>query len=177
MPTYVFAYGSLALLDPSAAEYRLEGFVRTWDVAMDNRDDLPGYKFYEDPQGGGRPQVHVAFLNLTAQEGSAVNGVLLEATPADLQVMDDRERNYQRVTVTEHVRPRARGEVYAYVGTPQARRRFDRGMAQGTCTVDANYLAAVRDGFAALGPEALDRFDATTHQPPCAVRPLVRHDL
>lgn len=176
-PTYVFAYGSLALLQGTATEHHLPGFVRTWDVAMDNRRDLPGYKFYVDPATGERPDLCVAFLNLSTAEDSTVNGVLLEVTLAELATVDRRERNYDRVRMTDRVSPDPGGEVYAYVGTPQARERFAQGMARGACAIDADYLDAVKDGFRALGLPALQRFEASTRPPPCPVRPLVRHDL
>lgn len=176
-PLYVFAYGSLALLQDIATEHHLSGFVRTWDVAMDNRRDVPGYKYYADPQSGDRPDLAVAFLNLRREPGGSVNGVLLEVAPEDLRMVDRRERNYHRVAVTDDVTPEPAGEVYAYVGKPEARERFARGLACGRCAVDANYLDAVKDGFRALGAEALARFEASTQPPPCRVRPLVRHDL
>jgi hypothetical protein len=177
MPTSVFAYGSLALLPRPATEHQLTGFARTWNVAMDNRVDLPGYKFYADPHTGQRPDIYVAFLNVVPSPGSAVNGVVIDVTHDELALIDSRERNYDRVEVTAHVTPRPAGEVYAYVGSAPARRRFSRGLREGSCTVDATYLDAVRDGFAALGAGALERFEQSTASPPCPVRPLLRHDL
>jgi hypothetical protein len=177
MSTYVFAYGSLAVLQTHAREHHLRGFTRTWDVAMDNRVDLPGYKYYVDPDTMVRPAVYPTFLNLRPDPGGAVNGVLLPVSREALAMVDARERNYDRVAVTPHVEPRPPGAVYAYVGHAAARRRFSQGMSAGACAVDANYLEAVRDGFAALGAAALQRFDASAAAPPCPVRPLLRRDL
>ena len=66
---FVFGYGSLAA-EPHRAptrELRDEGFVadlagyrRGWGTAMDNRRDLPGYKYYA-ASDGSRPAVSVAF--------------------------------------------------------------------------------------------------------------------
>ena len=72
---YVFGYGSLAA-DRHQEGFiaQLPGFARGWGVAMDNRRDLPGYKWYAD-QSGRRPEVFVAFLDIAECPGGQVNGV------------------------------------------------------------------------------------------------------
>jgi cation transport regulator ChaC len=177
MSVYVFAYGSLTLRRAPAPEHRLTDFARVWNVAMDNRRDLPGYKYYRDLDTGERPAIHVAFLNLASDPGVATNGALLEVTRAELAALDARERNYDRITVTDLVDPEPDGTVYAYVGKPEARERFAQAVAAAACAVDAAYLDGVRAGFRALGPGALRRFDACTPRPPVPVRRLHRHDL
>ena len=80
---------------------------------MDNSVDLPGYKYYVDADGN-RPEVKVTFVNIEPAAGS-VHGVLLDlAEPPDL-----RERNYVR----QEVEP----GIWAYVGTADARARFEEG--------------------------------------------------
>jgi hypothetical protein len=101
---------------------------------MDNTVDLPGYKYYVDPETGERPALFVTFLNVVEGAGS-VDGVTFDGDPA---VLDPRERNYERRRV---------GDVWVYVGTREARERYERGRALGTAVVDANYLEAVRDVF------------------------------
>ena len=68
----MFGYGSLTARPGLVVtrELKEDGFVadlaglrRTWGVAMDNRRDLPGYKYYTDA-AGRRPQVFVAYLDL-----------------------------------------------------------------------------------------------------------------
>ena len=115
---YVFGYGSLAEL-PAGARTRtpgaggfiadLDGYERGWGVAMDNRVDLPGYKRYRG-RDGGRPAVHVCFLDIAPRAGAAVNGVCLPVDEAALAALDDRERNYERRDVSELVTPAGRGE-------------------------------------------------------------------
>src|SRR6478735_213255 len=108
---YVFGYGSLAgglatRPNPKHATGRfvaeLAGLQRWWGVAMDNRISVPGYKTYRDTAGEA-PAVHVAFLDLRpALAGApAVNGVCLAVTGAELVALDRRERNYDRVDVTD----------------------------------------------------------------------------
>ena len=92
---------------------------------MDNSVDLPGYKHYLAPDGS-RPDVKVAFVNIEPGAGS-VNGVVLEFE----QPPDSRERNYER----REVEP----GLWAYVGTPAARARFEAGPS----VVSREYLELV----------------------------------
>ena len=58
---YVFVYGSLLGIEV-AAPCVLRDHACGWDVAMDNRATIPGYKYYVDPGAGERPAVYVTFL-------------------------------------------------------------------------------------------------------------------
>jgi hypothetical protein len=94
---------------------------------MDNSVDLPGYKYYVDAEGG-RPDVKVTFVNI--EPGGSVVGVVLDlAEPPDL-----RERNYER----REVEP----GLWAYVGTAEARARFD----EGPSVISREYLELVPPG-------------------------------
>lgn len=142
---------------------------------MDNRVDLPGYKYFLDAETGERPACYVSFLNIERSPGDTVNGVLLEVPHQQLRALDDRERNYHRVRV--EVDPPVDGDVYVYVGTDEARRRWTAGTAAGTCVVDEGYLQSVEAGFRSLGGGALRRFVESTAPPACPVRPLLRRDV
>jgi len=93
---------------------------------MDNSVDLPGYKYYVDPEGE-RPDVKVTFVNIEAAPGESVTGVVI---PFD-ERLDLRERNYER----REVGP----DLCAYFGSAEARARFDEGPA----VVSREYLAQV----------------------------------
>jgi gamma-glutamyl AIG2-like cyclotransferase len=184
---FVFGYGSLtARAGPVPTRERKEhGFIadltglrRTWGVAMDNRRDLPGYKYYTDA-GGGRPEVCVAYLDLVAVPGddspAAVNGVCLPVDDAMLEMLDRRERNYERIDVSDHVAAGVR--VWAYVGSPAGRERFTASRAAGTAVIDAGYVRTVEAGFAALG--AAEHAACRPSLEPCGlpVLELTRHEL
>jgi hypothetical protein len=129
---------------------------------MDNRVDLPGYKFYRDPRDGSRPEVYVAFADLEEAPGCEVNGVCLPVPgEAALAVLDARERNYQRVDVTGLL-PGAPGRTWAYVGSPAGRARLVRGRAEGRAVVAREYVERVQAGFRALGPAEHAAFVAST---------------
>jgi hypothetical protein len=135
MRVLVFGYGSLVTGGGTPA--RLHGYRREWNVAMDNRVTIPGYKYYVDP-AGERPRVVVTFLNLVPGDG--VDGVVLEADPAEL---DARERQYKRVDVSHAID--VVGPVYAYIGRGEAVARFEAGLREGRAVAQRSYVEAVRD--------------------------------
>jgi hypothetical protein len=144
---------------------------------MDNRRTLEGYKYYVDPATGERPPLFVTFLNVTGHPGSRINGVLLAVDEGDLEGLDVRERNYQRVDVTDKVVEPVEGRVWLYVGSAVAQARYAEGLRQGTAVVDATYYESVRREFRRLGEVAYDEFVASTDEPECPVRELTRVDL
>jgi gamma-glutamylcyclotransferase (GGCT)/AIG2-like uncharacterized protein YtfP len=175
---FVFGYGSLVeALERGGSAAELRGHRRRWAVAMDNRQDLPGYKYYVDVPSGERPAVYVAFLDLTPDPSSSVNGIVFPVDDDALTSLDARERNYGRREVTRQVSPPPGGRVWAYFGTPEAHERFQRGRSTGTAVVSRTYSDGVRAGFSQLGPDALPRFDASTDDPPVPIRDLRRIDL
>jgi cation transport regulator ChaC len=171
---YVFGYGSL-LTDRRGAPCRLRGHRRRWDVAMDNRETVPGYKVYVDPKTGEQPPVHVAYLSISPHARAHVTGVAREICDEELATLDRRERNYDRREVGDLIDAELDGPVWAYVGSSQARRRLAAGRAEGTAVVSEGYLDGVRQGFDALG--LLDEFEATTGALDLPVVPLLRRDV
>jgi cation transport regulator ChaC len=170
---WVFGYASL-VERPGARLAALPGFRRRWDVAMDNSVDLPGYKYYVDPDTGERPRVFVTFLNLVEASGSGVNGVVFPVSPDELAALDARERNYRRREVTL---PGVEGRAWAYTGSDEARARYQDAVALGAAVVDRSYLDLVRERFGSLGADALILFDQSTDPPSVPVRSLRRVEL
>ncbi len=212
---FVFAYGSLAAAAAAAAAAaeaeagagagagarspvdrvrrergfvaELPGFARGWGVAMDNRRDLPGYKYYADADGG-RPAVFIAFLDVGPAPGPdrapaagrparppAVNGLCLPVTDDQLSALDRRERNYRRIDVSDALAAGAR--VWTYTGSPEGRERFARGRRGATLVIHAAYLRGVEAAFAALGPREWEACRASVDPGEIPVRELTRHEL
>jgi Gamma-glutamyl cyclotransferase, AIG2-like len=157
---FVFGYGSLAADLAGGHAAQLRGHRRVWGVAMDNREDVPGYKHYRLRSDGSRPAVCVAFLDLVADAAAATSGVCVPVSAAALPALDRRERNYDRVDVTGAV-PAARGTVWAYVGSEAGRGRLQRAREHGRAVVSRDYLERTRAAFAALGAAALAEFERT----------------
>jgi gamma-glutamylcyclotransferase (GGCT)/AIG2-like uncharacterized protein YtfP len=142
MTAFVFAYASLVGLEP-AFPCTLRDHARGWDVAMDNRETIPGYKFYVDVETGERPAVYVAFLAIRREPGATVSGEVFAVDDETLAALDRRERNYDRIDVSAHAG--VGGTLWAYVGSEAGRARCAAGRAAGTAVISAEYLAAVSD--------------------------------
>jgi gamma-glutamylcyclotransferase (GGCT)/AIG2-like uncharacterized protein YtfP len=147
---------------------------------MDNRRDLPGYKYYADAEGR-RPQVFVAYLDLVPAHPdpthpAQVNGVCLPVDAAVLEALDRRERNYERTDVSDRVRAGG-ARVWAYIGMAAARERLAEGRRTATAVIDAGYVRTVQTGFAALGAEELALVRASLAPGDLPVVELTRHEL
>jgi gamma-glutamylcyclotransferase (GGCT)/AIG2-like uncharacterized protein YtfP len=190
---FVFGYGSLTAWPQWAPrtltrELKEDGFVadlaglrRTWGVAMDNRRDLPGYKYYTDADGR-RPSVFVAYLDLVAARpepgdpAPGVNGLCLPVDDAALEQLDLRERNYERVEVSDRVQADG-ARVWAYIGRPAARERLAEGRRTGTAVISAGYVRMVQAGFARLGEGELAVARTSLAPGDLPVVELTRHEL
>jgi gamma-glutamylcyclotransferase (GGCT)/AIG2-like uncharacterized protein YtfP len=156
----------------------LVGLRRTWGVAMDNRRDLPGYKYYTDV-AGGRPQIYVAYLDLVAASDdstAAVNGLCLPVDDRLLSALDRRERNYERIDVSDRVEAGG-ARVWAYVGSAPARDRLAAGRRDRTAVIDAGYVRTVEAAFAALGASEHAACRPSLEPRGLPVLELTRHEL
>ena len=157
----------------------LRGMARGWGVAMDNRRDLPAYKYYLDPAGVRLP-VHVAFLDIRPADDPAatVNGLCLPVDAATLAALDLRERNYTRVEVTDQISADAgAAPVFTYVGSAAGRERLHGARDSGTAVIHAGYLDSVRAGFRALGEPELAACESSLAPDGLPIMDLTRHDL
>jgi hypothetical protein len=181
---FVFGYGSLAALADGVVPSRtpradgfvcdLHGYRRQWGVAMDNRRDLPGYKHYTD-ELGRRPPVFVCFLDVERDPRGSVNGLCLPVDGPRLAVLDERERNYERVDVSASV-DAGGARVWAYIGAREARLRMRWAVAAHRAVIDGRYLEMVADGFRALGEDELRRSAPSLAPGLLPVLALTRHD-
>lgn len=183
---YVFGYGSLAVSEPVPGRRRRpEGFVadlrglrRGWGVAMNNVVDLPGYKCYLEPDGR-RPALSVCFLDIEPDPSAQarVNGVCTPVDAADLAALDRRERNYERLDVSDRLADADGVRVWAYRGSADGRARFAAAVRAGTAVIHAGYLEAVRAAFRSLGPEEWAACAASLDPGGLPVADLVRREL
>jgi gamma-glutamylcyclotransferase (GGCT)/AIG2-like uncharacterized protein YtfP len=176
---YVFGYGSLLeRAEPGAgpALGELRSYRRTWNVAMDNSQTIPGYKHYLDAVTGERGRWFVTFLNVVPDPTATVSGVLFEIDDAALAHLDRRERNYERIEVSGGLSEPVDGNVWVYVGSEAAVRRFQLGRSKGRAVVSREYYERVREDFASLGSEALACFDELTDPVTCPILDLRRID-
>jgi cation transport regulator ChaC len=184
---YVFGYGSLlerwrrrevagnSREGPRLATLRR--YRRTWNVAMDNRQTIPGYKYYVDAASGERHDWFVTFLNVVPDPGSEVNGVLFAVTEEGLAELDERERNYERVEISADLAPSLDRRAWVYTGSAAAVGRFAVGERSDRAVISRAYYQRVLDDFSAIGPGALTAFEQLTDPPPCQVLDLRRVDV
>lgn len=170
---FIFGYGSLVDrrhlngLARKTSEFgyvaTLRGFRRTWGVAMDNSQDIPGYKFYEH-HDGQRALGHVAFLDIEQYPNAGVNGVCLPVTPATANQLCTRERNYELIEVTKSVTPSAPAgcKVFAFVGRCDSRARASAARESGELLVQREYVDHVEAQFEGLGESEMSHYRAST---------------
>lgn len=173
---YVFGYASLVEDGGPGQVTRMRGVRRTWGVATDNSLGIPGYKMYLLRADGSRPKVFVAFLDLLPASDSSVNGVLRPVSAAELELLDRRERNYDRVDVTASI-DSPPGSVWAYLGSAEGRERLARAREQRTAVVSRDYERKVHAGFRALGEASYQAFLASSDLDGLPIWDLERVDL
>jgi hypothetical protein len=170
----VFGYGSLAVEGEPGGVALLPRHRRVWGVATDNVHAVPGYKMYLRRSDGSRPAVYVAFVDYVPDEASAVKGIVRAVTRPQLEALDRRERNYDRVEVTGLLEGDFTGRVWAFRGSAAGRERLRVGREQARAVISRDYLEKVRTGLAAIGEACepdlpvwdLERVDLPADAPP-----------
>lgn len=175
---YIFGYGSLVhpkklfkFLNNSSCSSRpyqlcrLQGYRRCWNVAMNNKVDIPGYKYYLNPQTTERPNLFVTFLNIRPSPKDYVNGLAFEVSQTELEKLNQREKNYQIIDVTAAIDSPLAGRVFSYIGKSEARQRFDEGLQLSTSVINQVYLEAVLEAFSSHSPDFLAEYHLSTDKP------------
>jgi hypothetical protein len=148
---FVFGYGSLVAGAPMHPA-RLHGHRRVWGVAMDNSVEIPGYKSYRSSIDGSRPEVFVAFLDIVEDAGATTGGSLIAVDEELLSTLDARERNYDRIEVTEQFsRAPAGASIWASRGSAAGRARLQVGRERGTAVLSLDYVMDVTAMLDVLG--------------------------
>lgn len=184
---WVFGYGSLvspASLggtlgripvrgeDFLAAE--VQGWERRWNYGIRVQ---PGSLKGPDAE---HVQVIVALGIIEAAE-ACMNGVLALVHPDELERLDARERNYDRVDVTGHVRVLEDSPTAAqihravlYVPRQIAVHIYEEAYATGCAAIEQRYWDLVDGAFEVLAPGHGERYRATTPAPTVPVRNISR---
>jgi cation transport regulator ChaC len=149
---WVFGYASLVPDHggDGAVPAELRGYRRVWGVATDNTRLIPGYKMYLSREDGSRPELYVTFLDLEHDPASTVRGLARRVDADQLAALDLRERNYERVDVSENVTG-VQGTVWVYLGSEEGRARLAAGLREGSAAISRDYLEKVRTGLRAHG--------------------------
>jgi len=101
------------------------------------------------------------FLDIKEEKGARVNGVLIDVTPQELQQMKLREKNYDCIDVTKHLRKDGvPDQVFTFVCKPECHVRPE----ETNIFVPQGYLDLIKEGCDALGPDFYSRYLETTEE-------------
>jgi cation transport regulator ChaC len=184
--TWVFGYGSL--VDP-------ESLGRTLGRAV-----TPGVDFIEaDLAGWGRRWNYgvghvtgawrtvggeliddgvIVALGLVAAPDERVNGVVARVSDVEVAALDLRERDYDRVDVTDSVTVAApgrdpSGRIVTYVPRPSSIERYEAARDAGRAGIRSSYWGLVDAAFAVLGNDRLARYRSSTPTPDVPVVAMI----
>lgn len=149
---------------------------------MDNRVNLPHYKYYLDSRSGQRFDGFVAFLNVYPAPNAQILGILFAVNDQEIQRLDQRERNYQRLEISQCLTmpPNTAQNfppswsAWVYRGLDAAEQRYRQGVAVGKIAIAQPYADTVAAAYTSLGPAALQNYQSTTDPPPIPILPLHR---
>ena len=144
---------------------------------MDNRINVPGYKYYVETHTGRRPNGVVTFLNIRPCQGKNITGIVFTVSPEELIRLDQRERNYRKVNVTSMIDGAISGSVYAYMGLNESERRYHEGLKRQNAMISQEYYDLVYSAYASLGNDALAGYVDTTETPPIPIVHLERRQV
>ena len=175
---FVFGYGSLMNVenlqkylghdltpDSDFIFCGLRDFHRCWNIAMDNRIDLPNYKYYIEQKTGNRPEGFVTFLNIRPVQGKTIIGILFRVSDRELRNLDQRERNYQRIDVTKAIDIPIQEKAWVYIGLDEAEKRYQESLKQDNAMISQDYFDLVHNAYLSLGKEVFSNYVATTDKP------------
>ena len=175
---FIFGYGSLVNvknleqylkreLKPNS-DYticNLKNFQRCWNVAMDNQIDLPKYKYYRNRNTKERLDSFVTFLNIRRDPNQTISGILFRISDTELENLDLRERNYNRIEITDQLSIKVQGNAWTYIGLQEAEQRYQKGLSKGNAMISRSYFNSVHNAYFLLGSEEYANYIATTDKP------------
>ena len=144
---------------------------------MDNRLNVPGYKYYVDKYSGDRPNGFVTFLNIRPCHGTAITGIVFDVFEQELERLDQRERNYRKVDVTHMLDGPVTGNVYAYVGRNESEQRYHQGLKLNSVMIAQEYYDLVYGAYQSLGTKALADYLNTTESPQIPIVALEKRQV
>jgi hypothetical protein len=99
------------------------------------------------------------FLDLKKQKDTWVNGILIDVTPQELEQMKLREKNYDCIDVTTHLRNAAGvGQIFTFVCKPECQLKPE----ETDVAIPQGYLDLIKEGCDAIGHSFYLRYLQTT---------------
>ena len=185
--TWVFGYGSLAspaslartigrLARPGRDVHpaTLDGYGRRWNYGVGHVTAS-----WTRPDGTEVTDGTIVALGIVGSPGESVNGVIASLTEAELSDLDHRERDYDRVDVSDSVVLGDESDlgglpIVTYVPRSSAIERYESARDAGTGGVRRTYWELVEDAFGVLGDDQLRRYRESTPEPDVPIIDLPR---
>ena len=178
---WIFGFGSIVnieslertlgrkIVDADYEFTELQNYRREWNVAMNNNHSISGYKryfhrFHEgEANSGGVVDGYIAFLGLRQCEKSNVNGIIFKVEEDELLALDQREKNYRRVDVSNYVNNlRADRVLYCYMPSEEGLQRYIEGEKMNKLFISVGYERSVEDAFKKAGKAQYCKYRAST---------------
>ncbi len=182
--TWVFGYGSLVSPQSMArtigrvptrgADFlpaRLDGYGRRWNYGVGS---LRGR--WTSDEGRVVADGTIVALGVVRAASEAANGVVARVDAEELAGLDLRERDYDRVVVTELVAVDGPWDdadrVVTYVPRPSAIARYETARDAGRAAIRRDYWDLVEAAFAEFGDDALAEYRRSTPPPDIPVHEI-----
>ena len=152
----------------------LDGYGRRWNYGVVH---MSGQWTRDD--GVEIDDGTIVALGVVEAAGETVNGVVASIAGGELVNLDRRERNYDRVEVTDRITVLddeddvVVGPIYTYVPRPTAVEAYTVGRDAGTAGVRRTYWDLCEAAFAAFGDDHLARYRSSTPDPDIPIVDLV----
>ncbi len=182
--TWLFGYGSLvspASLASTIGRDPGEGFHIAHVDHFGRRWNYGSKVLRGDWVHDGQEVVRglVVSLGVVAAEGESCNGVVFDVDEDELAALDWRERDYERVDITDVTTVdvgRFDGRVQVYVPRPSSIERYELARDEGRAAIRQSYWTLVEEAFAALGGDHAERYGRTP-APDIPVADIALHPL
>lgn len=184
---WIFGYGSL--VDPESmartigrvAEHGIDffqadlaGYGRRWNYGVMH---MVGHWTADD--GTTIDSGTIVALGVVPAADEQVNGVVASVAGGELTNLDRRERNYDRVDVTDKITLLddeggvVSGSIYTYVPRPESIAAYEAARDNGTAGIRRTYWELVDRAFAAFGDDQAERYRTSTPAPDVPVVDLL----
>ena len=182
--TYIFGYGSLvdkARLEAfferefNETEFKLDylkGFKRVWNMCLCNNGPcvyqrLDNNEIYED--------FHTPLNIEESENNNLLNGVVIKVNSKELEILDYRERYYDKLDITDKLSNQYNGRVYVYIAKKEYTDGYENN--KDRIVISKNYFNLVNNAFKSLGDQEYNIYLDSTSNPEVPIDNIDRIEI